>query len=189
MVEYVTLAVLALHRDFPLYRERQQARVWKPEYLRPASQRCWACWASAAGPGGAGAARRFGFALSGWSRSPRAIPGVDCHAGPEALPRFLAGSDSLVCLLPLTESTRGILDRRLFAALEEGQISAAILDVTDPEPPPPEHPFWTHPRIWLTPHLASMTQPETAVEAVVADLRRHARGEPLQGLVDRGSGY
>ncbi|MBX6745055.1 MAG: glyoxylate/hydroxypyruvate reductase A [Acetobacteraceae bacterium] len=214
MVEYVTLAVLALHRDFPLYREQQQARVWNALPVRLAPTR-------RVGVMGLGVLGRavlerlagFGFALSGWSRSPRSIPGVECHAGPEALPRFLAGCEILVCLLPLTAATRGILDRRLFAALprgaglvnvgrgphlvaedllaalEEGQISAAILDVTDPEPPPPEHPFWTHPRIWLTPHTASMTQPETAVEAVIANLRRHARGEPLQGLVDRGAGY
>ena len=115
--------------------------------------------------------------------------------------------------MPLTPETRGILDRRLFAALprgagvvnvgrgphlvaadllaalDEGQVSAALLDVTEPEPLPPEHPFWHHPRVWITPHIASQTQPGTAVEAVVANLRRHARGEPLVGVVDRGRGY
>lgn len=214
MVEYATLAVLALHRDFPLYREQQRARIWKGAPVRPAATRR----VGVMGLGVLGQAvlerlAGFGFALSGWSRSPRSIPGVDCYAGPEALPRFLAGCEILVCLLPLTEATRGILDRRLFAALprgaglvnvgrgphlvsedliaalEEGQISAAVLDVADPEPPPPEHPFWSHPRVWLTPHIASMTQPETAVDAVIANLRRHMRGEPLQGLVDRSLGY
>lgn len=214
MVEYVTLAVLALHRDFPLYRTQQQARVWNTVHFPPAARRR----VGVMGLGVLGVAalqrlRTFGFPLSGWSRSPREIAGVDCHAGADGLPRFLAGCDILVCLLPLTAETRGILDRRLFSALprgaglvnvgrgghlvdadllgalEEGQLSAAILDVAEPEPPPPEHPFWTHPRIWLTPHIASMTQPETAVEAILANLHRHARGEALHGLVDRGAGY
>lgn len=214
MVEYATLSVLALHRDFPAYREQQRAAAWKEIRVRPASER-------RVGVMGLGVLGRavlerlsaFGFALSGWGRSARSIPGVACRAGPEALPGFLAGCDILVCLLPLTPETRGILDRRLFAALprgaglvnvgrgahlvaddllaalEEGQVSAALLDVADPEPLPPEHPFWRHPRIWLTPHIASQTQPETAVEAVVANLRRHARGGPLVGVVDRGRGY
>lgn len=214
MVEYATLSVLALHRDFPAYREQQRAATWREIRVRPASTR-------RVGVMGLGVLGRavlerlsaFGFALSGWSRSARTIPGVACHAGAGALPDFLAACDILVCLLPLTPETRGILDRRLFAtlprgaglvnagrgphlvaddllaALEDGQVSAALLDVADPEPLPPEHPFWRHPRIWLTPHIASQTQPETAVEAVIANLRRHAAGEPLVGVVDRGRGY
>jgi glyoxylate/hydroxypyruvate reductase len=77
----------------------------------------------------------------------------------------------------------------LLAALDDGRLSAALLDVAEPEPLPPEHPFWRHPRIWLTPHIASQTQPETAVEVVMDNLRRHARGEPLLGTVDLGRGY
>lgn len=214
MVEYVTASVLALHRDFPRYRELQGAQRWEPIRVHPASARR----VGVMGLGVLGRAvlaqlARFGFALSGWSRSPHRIEGVECHAGRDALPEFLARCDILVCLLPLTPDTRGILDRRLFAALprgagivnvargphlvaedllaalDSGQVSAAMLDVADPEPLPPGHPFWSRPRIWLTPHVASMTQPETAVEAVIANLRRHARGEPLHGLVDRRSGY
>lgn len=214
MVEYVTLSVLALHRDFPRYREQQQTRRWEALRVYPASaRRVGVMGLGVLGQAVLAQLARFGFALSGWGRSPRRIEGVECHAGMEALPGFLAGCDILVCLLPLTSQTRGILDRRLFdalprgagivnvgrgqhlvaedlvAALESGQISAAMLDVADPEPPPPDHPFWSHPRIWLTPHVASMTQPETAVEAVIANLRRHARGEALAGLVDRTRGY
>jgi glyoxylate/hydroxypyruvate reductase A len=81
------------------------------------------------------------------------------------------------------------LQQDLLEALDSGQLRAAVLDVTEPEPLPPGHPFWTHPRIWLTPHVASQTQPETAVEAVLANLDRHARGEPMVGLVDRRRGY
>lgn len=76
------------------------------------------------------------------------------------------------------------MQQDLLQALDSGQLSAAVLDVMEPEPPPAGHAFWTHPRIWLTPHVASMTQPETAVEAVLANLDRHRRGEPLIGLVD-----
>ena len=122
-------------------------------------------------------------------------------------------TDILICLLPLTDSTRGILSRPLFdqlprgatlinvgrgghlvqedllQALEDGQLGNAILDVCEPEPLPPGHPFWTHPRVTLTPHIASMTQPETAVEAVIGNIRRHQQGLPMIGLVDRVSGY
>ena len=129
------------------------------------------------------------------------------------MPAFLARTDILVCLLPLTDTTRGMLDRKLFdalpggaalinvgrgghvvqqdllQALDTGRISTAILDVTDPEPLPPDHPYWTHPRIVLTPHIASETQPETAVDAVLANIRRHRNGEPLIGFIDRARGY
>ena len=156
---------------------------------------------------------RFGFSLAGWSRSVHTVPGVACHAGAAGLPAFLAGCDILVCLLPLTPQTRGILNAGLFnelprgaavvnvgrgphlvaddllAALEQGQISAAVVDVTDPEPPPPQHPFWSHPRIWLTPHIASTVQPESGADAVIANIRRHLRGEAPIGLVDRARGY
>ena len=214
MVEYVSMAVLALHRDMPAYRAQQARQDWRAIRVVPALRR-------RVGILGLGELSRavlaalapFGFPLSAWSRSRHEVPGVACHAGAEELPRFLAGCDILVCLLPLTAQTRGILDAALFAqlpagaalvnagrgghlvqqdllaALDSGRLSAAVLDVADPEPLPPGHPFWTHPRIWLTPHVASQTQPETAVEAVLANLDRHARGEPMVGLVDRVRGY
>jgi glyoxylate/hydroxypyruvate reductase A len=211
MAEYCSAAVLALHRDLPLYRKRQAQGDWTTEPVRLASQRS----VGIMGLGVLGQAvlatlRTFGFRLHGWNRSPRAMEGVTVH---ERLENMLPQVEILLCLLPLTEETRGILDARLFgmlprgarlvnvargghlieadllAALESGQLAAAVLDVAEPEPPPPSHPFWTHPRIWLTPHIASMTQPETAVEAVFANLERHERGEPLLGLVERGKGY
>ena len=141
------------------------------------------------------------------------MEGVESFAGPDQLQPFLAGCDVLICLLPLTSATQGILNRELFSllpagaalinvgrgphlvdadlleALDSGRLSRAILDVTEPEPLPAEHPFWTHPRVLLTPHVASMTQPESAAPILLENLRRHQRGEPLAGVVDRSRGY
>jgi glyoxylate/hydroxypyruvate reductase A len=214
MVEYVTLAVLALHRDWLAYAAQQRQRHWQPlPVLTPRKRRVGVMGLGVLGSAVLEKLRGFGFPCAGWSRSPRVLEGIDCYAGEVALPAFLARTDILVCLLPLTESTRGILDRRLFEALPRGaalinvgrgghlvqddvlraldeeRLSAAILDVTDPEPLPREHPLWTHPRVVVTPHIASETQPETAVEAVLDNIRRHRRGEPLVGLVDRERGY
>jgi glyoxylate/hydroxypyruvate reductase A len=155
----------------------------------------------------------LGFACAGWSRSPQRIDGVECHAGADGLRAFLARTDILICLLPLTDSTRGILCGSLFdqlprgatlinvgrgghlvqqdllQALDAGQIGGAILDVCEPEPLPSGHPFWTHPKVVLTPHIASMTQPDTAADAVLDNIRRHREGLPMHGLVDRARGY
>ncbi|HEY2022514.1 glyoxylate/hydroxypyruvate reductase A [Paraburkholderia sp.] len=214
MVEYVTEAVLAIHRDLFDYALQQQQRVWRALPVRAAASRR----VGVLGLGMLGSAvlerlRLFGFACAGWSRSPRALPGAECYAGAAALDAFLARSDILICLLPLTDATRGLLDAALFAklpsgasfinvgrgpqldqqalldALDSGHLRNAILDVADPEPLPPAHPFWTDPRIRLTPHIASATRPETAVEVVLDNIRRHRDGLPMLGLVDRARGY
>jgi glyoxylate/hydroxypyruvate reductase A len=214
MVEYVTHAVLDLHRDMPAYRRAQQQRQWQPLQVRPASERRVGVF----GLGSLGQAVLdklvgFGFDCAGWSRSRRELPGVQCHAGAEELDGFLARTDILVCLLPLTDETRGFLNASPFAklpagaslvhvgrgpqlvaadlirALDEGQLSEAVLDVTDPEPLPPDDALWSHARVRITPHIASMTQPQTAARVAIDNLRRFARGEPLVGLVDRTRGY
>jgi glyoxylate/hydroxypyruvate reductase A len=214
MIEYAVMAVLALHRDLPAYIDQQHRRRWQPILARPAIERR----VGVMGLGRLGQAvlerlAPFGFPLAGWNRSPRDLPRVESFAGAASLPGFLARTDLLVCLLPLTDETRGMLDRRLFAglpkgaalvnvgrgghlvaddllaALDDGTLSAVVLDVTEPEPLPADHPFWNHPRILLTPHVASQTRPETAALAVLDNLRRHAAGEPLIGLVDRARGY
>ena len=214
MVEYVTLAVLALHRDLFDYVAQQRRGEWRPIAVRPASaRRVGILGLGVLGQAVLRALVPLGFACAGWSRSPRAIEGVQSYTGDDALPAFLARTDILVCLLPLTRETRGILRRELFVALprgaalvnagrgghlvesdllralDEGQLGGAFLDVCDSEPLPAGHPFWTHPRIWLTPHIASMTQPATAAQVVLDNLRRHRNGEPLTGLVDRARGY
>lgn len=214
MVEYVTHAVLDLHRDMPTYRRAQQVRRWQSLPVRTAAE----CRVGVLGLGSLGQAvlaqlATLGFDAAGWSRSRRELPGVHCHAGESELDAFLARTQVLVCLLPLTDATRGLLNAALFArlprgaclvhagrgpqlvaadllkALDEGQLAEAVLDVTDPEPLPENDPLWSHPRVRITPHIASATQPVTAARAVIENLRRHARGEPLAGLVDRARGY
>ena len=214
MVEYVTMAVLALHRDLLPFIAQQKAQVWREIRITPAKRRR----VGVMGLGQLGQAvlerlTAFGFPLLGWNRSPREIDGVTCYAGMETLPDFLAQTDILVCLLPLTDETRGILNADLFArlprgaslvnvgrglhlveadflaALDSGALSGAVLDVAEPEPLPAGHPFWSHPRILVTPHNASMTTPDTAVDFVLDVIARHRRGEELPGRVDRRRGY
>lgn len=214
MCEYASFAVLALHRDMLRYRQQQTEKRWQAHRLVPAAKR-------RVGVLGLGLQARqilaslqpYGFALSGWARSRHCIPGVDCFAGAEQLPAFLGQCDILLCVLPLTEQTEGVLDRQLFQhlpkgaalvnmgrgghlveedlleALASGQLSAAVLDVLQQEPAAPHHPFWQHPQILLTPHIAAMTQPESAFGVLLANIRRHQRGEPMLGQIDRKQGY
>jgi glyoxylate/hydroxypyruvate reductase A len=214
MVEYVTQSVLTIHRDLFDYAALQREGVWREMPVRAASTRR----VGVLGLGMLGTAvlrtlNLFGFRCAGWSRSAHEIEGVECFAGADSFDAFLARTDILVCLLPLTDATRGLIDKRVFDrlpkgasfinvgrgphvvqqdlldALNSGHLHAAILDVTDPEPLPREHAFWTHPRVRLTPHIASATRPETAVDVVLDNLRRHRAGLPLIGAIDRTRGY
>lgn len=214
MVEYVTHAVLDLHRDMPQYRRQQQQDLWQPLQVRPAAE----CRVGVLGLGSLGQSvlaqlRGLGFDCAGWSRSQHTLDTIPCFAGADGLAALLARTDILICLLPLTDATRGLLNAALFAqlprgarlvhvgrgpqlvnddllaALASGQLSEAVLDVCDPEPLPADHAFWQHPHIQLTPHIASMTHPLSAAEVVLDNLRRFAAGAPMLGLVDRARGY
>lgn len=214
MVEYVTMAVLALHRDLIDYGLAQRERRWAPIRLVPAHERrIGVMGLGNLGQAALRALAPFGFALSGWSRSPHDLEGVDCYAGQSALAEFLATVDILICMLPLTDETRGILcrgnlsrlptgaglinvgrgghlvERDLLSLLDEGHLSGAVLDVTDPEPLPTDHPFWNHPRILLTPHVASMTRADSSARALIANIRCHIAGAPMNGEIARDLGY
>jgi glyoxylate/hydroxypyruvate reductase A len=214
MVEYVSMAALCLHRDLPFYLAEQRKGRWSPQEVRFCSERT----VGVLGLGELGRAtlerlRALGFRTLGWSRSGAEIEGTRCYAGASEMDTFLAQCEILVCLLPLTTETRGILSRDLFArmphgaslinvargghlveqdllgALETGQLRYAWLDVSDPEPLPAEHPFHQHPAILLTPHIAGVTRKDTAIHALIANVRRALAGEPMHGEVERVRGY
>lgn len=214
MQEYVAMSVLTLHRDMLAYREQQKRYTWQPFPAPQATERR----VGFLGLGMLAQAaierlKPFQFPLAGWSRSKKEIEGITCFHGADQLAGFLKQTDILVCLLPLTEQTRGVLNAQLFSllptearllhvgrgpqldqhalieALDSGRLAAAMLDVTDPEPLPESHPLWSHPKVMITPHIASVTQPHTAAQSVIENIRRHRAGENLIGLVDRALGY
>src|SRR6185437_9176583 len=162
--------------------------------------------------------RRLGFRVTGWSRSPRTIEGVECFHGAAQIDAFLRKTDILVSLLPLTPDTHGILDRDVFtklnrnsplgapvlinagrgglqneadilACLDDGTLGAASLDVFGEEPLPEDSPFWTHPRVVLTPHNAADTDPDEISKYVARQIERFEEGGALENVVDRGRGY
>ena len=214
MQEYVVLGVLTLHREMLAYREQQRRGVWQALATSQATdRRVGFLGLGMLAQAAIDRLKPFRFPLAAWSRSKKVVEGVTCFHGEDQLGNFLQGADILVCLLPLTEQTRGILNARLFSllpvgarllhvgrgpqldqgalieALDSGHLAAAILDVTDPEPLPESHPLWSHPKVIITPHIASVTQPHTAAQSVIENIRLHRAGRNPIGLVDRTLGY
>ncbi len=214
MSEYVLLHVLRYHRQQPHYDRQQQAHEWRDQAQpRARERRVGIMGMGVLGRDAAAKLVAVDFAVAGWSRSPKSLPGVDSYHGANGLGPFLARSDILVCLLPLTKATEGILNRDTFArlpegaelinvargghlveddlipALDAGRLSAATLDVFRREPLPADHPFWADPRITVTPHVASITDPRSIADLVAENIRRARSGEPFLNVVDPARGY
>ena len=214
MSEYVVLQVLRLHRlDFD-YRAQQAAAEWREHAQKNAAERTVGILGFGQLGQDAGLKlKALGFDVAGWSRSAKEVPGFPTFAGAPGLDALLARSEILVSLLPMTPETENILDASLFArlprgagiinagrgrqlveadllaALKSGQVSAAVLDVFREEPLPPAHPFWRHPRIIMTPHVAAETHPPTAAAIIAQAIDDFEAGRPVAHLIDRRRGY
>jgi glyoxylate/hydroxypyruvate reductase A len=214
MSEYVALQVLRLHRRDLDYRTQQEAGVWRElDQQNAGKRRIGILGLGVLGQDAATKLRALGFDVAGWSRSEKAVAGVRSYAGAAGLAPLLGRSEIIVCLLPLTAETEGILNKStlallpkgaalvnaargahlveedLLAALASGQISAAALDVFREEPLPVDHPFWHHPRVVVTPHIAAFTNPATAAPIILDNIRRFAEGRPLINRIDPARGY
>jgi glyoxylate/hydroxypyruvate reductase len=219
MTEYVVMHVLIHHRRQGYYTQSQRDKIWAPKLQWAARDlRVGVMGLGVLGRDAAEMLARIGFDVAGWSSTWKSIPGIKCCAGESQLPEFLARTDVLVCLLPLTPQTRGILNRRTFsklardgklggpviinagrgglqneddllAALDEGTLLAATLDVFHIEPLPADSPFWSHPKVTLSPHNAADTDPDAISVYVAEQIAAFERGEPLQNVVDRKTGY
>jgi glyoxylate/hydroxypyruvate reductase len=219
MTEYVVLHTLWHHRHMTRLRSAQARGAWDAPDQPSADQvRVGIMGLGEVVRDSAEVLMRIGFQVAGWSRSPKSLPGITCFAGAAGLAPFLARTDILVVLLPMTAETQGILNRQVFAglardgvlgapvvinagrgglqveadivaALDDGTLGGATLDVFETEPLPASSQLWTHPRVVITPHNAADSDPEAISEGVVAQIRAFERGEPLQGVVDRTQGY
>ena len=219
MTEYVVLHVLMHHRQELYLRACQREKRWAPKFQWPAGAISVGIMGlGTLGSNAAEALRRLGFRVSGWSRSPKRIDGIECFHGKTQLEPFLRRSDILVCLLPLTPDTRHILNRGLFSklnrnspmgapvlinagrgglqneadilqCLDDGTLGAASLDVFANEPLPEDSPFWTHPNVVLTPHNAADTDPDEISEYVARQIERLEAGGALENIVDPARGY
>lgn len=219
VTEYVVLHTLRYHRRQPLYEAQQRQRLWKAQYQPAASE--VAVGVMGLGVIGAEAARvlaRIGFRVAGWSAHAKSIDGVETFNGAAGLDAFLARTEILICLLPHTAATAGILDRDLFkklkrdgaaggaflinagrgplqvdadilAALDDGTLAGATLDVFPEEPLAPSSPMWTHLKVTVTPHNAGDILPDILAAQVMRQIDCLARGEPLLNVVDRKRGY
>lgn len=211
--DWVVMATLMLHRDMPLYLAQAHAGQWQAHRARRTRhERVGIMGMGRIGRLAAQSLSELGFEVAGWSRRGAAVRGIEVF-GADAVGAFLERTDLLICLLPLTPGTRGLLDADLFArlptgarlvhagrgaqldmnalraALDDGQLSSAMLDVTDPEPLPDGHWAWHHPQLIVTPHVAATTDNREGAEHALAVVRAARAGLPIPGLVDRASGY
>lgn len=219
MTEYIVLHVLLHHRQQRRIDENQKRKVWDSFPTHAASDIAVGIMGlGVMGRDSAERLRDLGFKVAGWSRTRKAIDGVDCYAGAAEFDSFLRRTDILVSLLPATPETDGIINRQtihklsrkgpfgaaivinagrgrqqveadILAALEAGELHAATLDVFETEPLSPESPLWSHLKVTVTPHCAADSDPEVICAYVARQIDRHKAGQPLDNLVDRARGY
>lgn len=219
MSEYVVQHVLMHHRRQAEYAAQQRDKIWRVLPQPSAGEvRVGVMGFGVLGQDAAHKLKILGFDVAGWSRTAKEVPDIPCYAGDEQRNAFLARTDILVCLLPLTTQTRGILNRSLFsrlarngalpgpvlinagrgglqseeeivAALASGELWAASLDVFSKEPLPASSPLWEHPRVHITPHNAAVSDPGALANYVLAQIRSFEAGQPLENVVDREREY
>lgn len=214
IAEYVLLHVLRHHRNMPYFLANQRAGIWdKPEVLEASERRIGFMGFGIIAMPCATMVRDIGFQVAAWTRSPKDVPGIENFHGEDGLEPFLARSEIVINVLPVTAQTKNILcartfdmlpegatvinigrgehvvDEDLMAALDSGHLAAATLDVYRTEPLPTDHPFWAHPGITLMPHTARKSRPDHVAPQVAENVRRLRTGEPLLQLVDREAGY
>lgn len=214
MAEYVCHALIRHFRELDGYEADTRAGKWS--FRKPLSRADFPVGILGLGVLGERVARavaQFEFPVNGWSRTAKAVPGVQCYAGEAQLQAFLAASRVLVCLLPLTSATENILNRQhlallrpggyvinvargahlvdedLLLLLDSGHLAGAMLDVFRTEPLPPAHPFWTHPNITVTPHTSARTLRSESMAQIAGKIAALQRGELVAGVVDPLRGY
>lgn len=214
MAEAVLAWTLYLHRDMPAYARQQHQGTWQPRaYVRPQRRRVSVLGLGALANAAVGRLQAAGFQVAGWSRTRKDMPGVDCYAGDAELATMLARTDILVCLLPLTPATRGLLDASRLAclperaslinfargaivdddalreALDSGRLDHAVLDVFATEPLPPDQWQWRHPQVTVLPHCSAPTDMETASLIVARNIGRYRASGVVPDGIDMRRGY
>lgn len=214
MAEAVLAWTLYLHRDMPRYARQQALRQWQEhDYVRSQDRTVSLLGLGALGAAAAEKLHAAGFRVCGWSRRRKTIPNVECHAGEDELHAMLARTDILVCLLPLTPQTRGILDAKALGALprhaslinfargpivndaalrqslDNGHLAHAVLDVFDREPLHVDAWQWSHPSVTVLPHIAGPTDRFTASAIVAANISNYRKAGTIPAAVDRAAGY
>ncbi|HEY9057541.1 MAG TPA: glyoxylate/hydroxypyruvate reductase A [Aurantimonas sp.] len=219
MSEYIVWRVLDHFRRGRAYRSQQAQKIWH-ERMQPAAREITVgiMGFGELGQDAATKLRPLGFRIAGWSRTEKSVAGAETFAGQAGLDGFLAATDILVVLLPLTAETRGIINTGLLSrlkrqtplggpvlinagrgglqneaaildALDQDILLEASLDVFNVEPLPASNPLWSHPRVFVTPHAAAISDPDALAPVVMRQIAAHERGEPLRGVVDRKAGY
>ncbi len=214
MAGWVTYHVIRHHRQFDQYRENQKQKIWRRlHYLPPEEVRVGIMGQGTLGGKVARTLAGLRYDVAGWSRSPKDIEGIESFAGADAFEAFLKRSDILISILPATPATDHLLNAEtlallpegayvinvgrgnlvdaeaLLAAIDSGHLSGAALDVYHVEPLPEDHPFWSHPKVTMTPHYSCNGRAMHSAAIIVENIRRARAGEPIIGTVDKEAGY